>query len=181
LVAGLAAAIGSHEPDTKKRWQQMLEAVRKTDPYDYASVPFASRPATEWLDFAFDAAKRANGSPRELFRILEAEGRAKYFWDAHFTYASAIAFLKLADHRPLEAITVSLAFGHDTDSAAQVIGALAGAVYGASVFPAEARTQIKTRLDADYGEDIDEWTRVLLKLGDRKQFPAPVQFVEEAE
>lgn len=180
LVAGLAAAIGNQDADIQNRWSAVYDAIRNTDPYNYAQVPFAKRPATEWLDFASDAAKRANGSPKELFRILESEGRAKYFWDAHFTYASAIACLQFTEHRPLEALIVSLTFGHDTDSAAQVIGALSGAVHGTKIFPKAIQEQVKTRLRADYDEDLDEWSRVLSELNDRQRFPAPVQFVENA-
>lgn len=175
LVAALAVAIGSeHKPEDT--WPVVWKAVRETDPYRYGQVPFAKRPATEWLDFALDAAARAQGSPRELFRILENEGRPRYYWDAHFTFATAIACLKFCDYRPLEAITVSLAFGHDTDSAAQVIGALAGAVHGPQVFPARARRQVQKRLLIDYGEDVDSWVRVLRRVRDRGNV---IRFLEQ--
>lgn len=175
LVAGLAAAIGSSAKPADK-WQEVFGAIRDTDPYRYGDVPFAKRPATEWLDFALHAADRAEGSPNELFRILETEGRAKYFWDAHFTFASAIAFLKLSDYQPLAAITVSLAFGHDTDSAAQVIGALAGAIHGPNVFPEAARKQVENRLLVDYEESIDEWVNVCRRL--RERGDSVVEFIE---
>jgi len=180
LIAALAAALGSEEALVSKRWSATLKAIRDTDPYRYDDVPFARRPATEWLDFALDAAKRANGSPAELFSILEKEGRAKYFWDAHFTFASSLAFLKFCDFQPLEAMIVSLSFGHDTDSAAQVIGALAGAVHGTKVFPKEAMSQVEKRLKADYGQDVTAWRRVVSTLSDRQRFPRPVRFLESS-
>jgi len=179
LVAGLAQAIGSKETEKAKRWDEVLEAMRKTDPYGYAAVPFAGRPTAEWIEFALKAAERANGEPGELYRILEKEGRAKYYWDAHFTFAVSIACLKFTEFQPLEAITVSLAFGHDTDSAAQVIGALVGAVNGPDVFPPATRDRVAKRLKDDYDESVEEWTSLLWKLSNRKRFPDPVRFVEE--
>lgn len=179
LVAGLAKAIGSETKDKAKRWEEVLDAMRDTDPYDYESVPFARRPTTEWIEFALKAADRANGKPGELYRILEKEGRPKYFWDAHFTFAVSIACLKFAEFQPLEAMTVSLAFGHDTDSAAQVIGALVGAVDGHDIFPTTAREQVAERLRVDYDESADEWTSLLMDLSNRERFPNPVRFVEE--
>lgn len=181
LVAGLASAIGDGSQRPEERWANALEAMRTTDPYRYADVPFAGRPATQWLAFAIDAANRADGVPARLFDILEKEGRAKYYWDAHFTFASAIACLQFAKFNTLEAMTVSLAFGHDTDSAAQVIGALGGAVEGESVFPVEAKQQVARRLKEDYGEEIQEWTQLLVQLQDRDRFPNPVRFVESTE
>lgn len=178
LVAGLSAGIGCRESSIDKRWEAVFSAMR-VDPYRYADVPFAKRPATEWLDFAMNASKRANGSPKELFRILEEEGRPKYYWDAHFTFAVAIACLEFCERRPKEALVTSLAFGHDTDSAAQVIGALTGAVLGTQAFAQSDRTQVRKRLKADYGEDLNEWVEVLLKLSDRKRYPNPVRFVED--
>ena len=193
LVAGLSAALGSKRdkvneasreaeaPDVgaNATWQIVFDTMRKTDPYDYESVPFAGRPTTEWISFAEKAVERAAGSPRKLYEILEKEGRAKYYWDAHFTFATSIACLKFADYQPLESILVSLAFGHDTDSAAQVIGAFVGAVYGPEVFPLDVREQVEHRLSVDYGESVTEWTKLLSALSDRETYPHPIQFVED--
>lgn len=180
LVAALSAGLADHSDSVHDRWSSVLSAVRETDPYRYEAVPFAKRPATEWLAFAINAAERAAGSPKELFRILEHEGRAKYYWDAHFTFASALAFLKFCNFQPLEAITVSLVFGHDTDSAAQVIGALAGAVHGAEVFPAKALRQVEDRLAADYHQTVEEWVSVLSQLRNRGRSEAIIEFVEHS-
>lgn len=182
LVAGLAVALGSEEDrnvGANSIWKSVFKAMRETDPYDYASVPFAGRPTTEWIRFADNAVDRANGSPGKLYEILEKEGRAKYYWDAHFTFAVSIACLKFADYKPLEAILVSLAFGHDTDSAAQVIGAFVGATYGQQVFPERVREQVEERLKLDYGESVTEWTKLLSTLSDRARCPHPIQFVED--
>lgn len=178
LVAGLAQAIGSEKKNSQERWNEVFEAIRSTDPYRYADVPFAERPATEWLDFAVRASERANGSPLELFRILEKEGRPKYYWDAHFAYACAIAFLHFCDFQPQEALVVSLAFGHDTDSAAQVIGALAGAVHGTRTFPANDLEHVQNRLLKDYAQDVQAWVDVLITLQDRNRYPFPIRYLE---
>ena len=178
LVASLSAAIGSEEEDVRQRWTAAIEAIRSTDPYRYADVPFATRPAVEWLDFALKSADDAKGSPAKLYQTLEQHGRPKYYWDAHFTFATTWAFLHFADYDPDTAILVSLAFGHDTDSTAQLIGALCGAIYGTSIFPSETKREVEERLAADYGESVNEWTEVLSRLRSRAAFPNPVKFIE---
>ena len=178
MVASLAAAIGSQETDVHQRWKEAIEAIRSTDPYRYADVPFAKRPAVEWLDFALKSADDAQDSPAKLYQTLEQHGRPKYFWDAHFTFATTWAFLHFANYDPDTAILLSLAFGHDTDSTAQLIGALCGAIHGTHIFPSETKGQVEERLEADYGESIHEWTEVLRRLRDRDKPPGPVSFVE---
>lgn len=161
IVAFLAAAIGSDAATPAARWQAAIEAMRKTDPFRYRDVPFVQRPTSEWFAFAIDAAQEANGSPQTLFQILESRGRAKYYWDAHFTFATAWAFLHFAEYDFNRAITVSLAFGHDTDSTAQLIGALCGAVHGTRIITPSQRETLETRLREDYNEHVDDWINVL--------------------
>jgi ADP-ribosylglycohydrolase len=50
-----------------------------------------------------------------------------------------------------------LDFGHDTDSYAQVLGAMVGAVHGPDIFPASMRDNVETSLKSDYHESIDDW------------------------
>lgn len=179
MVSALAAAIVANHADVADRWNSVRQAIRNTDPYRYADVPFAKRPATEWLDFALQAVADAEGSPAKLYEILEQQGRAKYFWDAHFTYATTWAFLHFANYDPETAMLVSLAFGHDTDSTAQLVGALCGAVHGTDIFPQQTIQQVDRQLKADYGESVTEWVHVLNLFREHRESRPPVEFLEK--
>ena len=161
----------------RRRWVRTTKVLRSggrqcrrqyanVDPYRYNEVPFAKRPSTEWLDFAIKAADDAKGSPAALYKTLENHGRPKYYWDAHFTFATTWAFLHFADYDPYLAMLISLAFGHDTDSTAQMVGAYCGAVHGTSAFDSEIARKVEDRLQADYGESVDEWTELLNRWSD---------------
>ena len=83
--------------------------------------------------------------------------------------------MSFCHQEPLAAIHLVLDFGHDTDPAAQPIGALAGAVHGASIFPLEVQSTVAKRLKIEYGEDINVWVDLLVELGDRKKYKTPIR------
>ena len=70
----------------------------------------------------------------------------------------------MCDFDPLASLHLALDFGHDTDSAAQLIGAFAGALHGPSVFPARMREQVTDRLRVDYQQSLQEWVALLTGL-----------------
>jgi ADP-ribosylglycohydrolase len=72
-----------------------------------------------------------------------------------------LTLLRLCEFEPLSALHLTLDFGHDTDSYAQVLGALAGAVHGMDIWNKETSTAVESRLAADYGETIDDWIDIL--------------------
>lgn len=177
LVAGLAAAI--RPPNTAQKrehvWQHVARTMRDVDPYQYAQIPFMTRPAVFYLDLAEDIVRRSEGRPARLFELLEQDGRPIFWWDSHFIHVVSWATLVFCQFDGLAALSLCLAFGHDTDSAAQVVGALAGAVHGSGLFPAEMQQQIVDRLEADYGEVLDDWVALLVELSDRQRYPAPIK------
>ena len=165
LVAALAAVVDpalDMEP-IAARWNTFWKALRETDPLRLAQVPFAGRPLHRWLDMAHSLAERADGRPATLFKLLETEGVPVYWWDAHFTLLVPLALLKFCEHDALAAMHLILDFGHDTDSYAQVLGAIAGAVHGESLFPAAMRAAVTERLKIDYQEDPTVWFDTLLR------------------
>ncbi len=164
LSAALAAKIDTGEESPPHGWQALERAVRDVDPYRYSSIPWVERPAVRWLDFALDAADRADRCPARLFAILENELGARTWWEAHATYASAFAIARLCDYHPLASLQLALELGHDTDSTAQLLGALVGAVYGAVAFPAEMRELVTARLAADYDEQLEDWVDLLMAV-----------------
>ena len=166
VVAGLAAALTTHVDDSNQTsaWNHVIETMKNTDPYQYSKIPWVGKPAVRWLDFAHSAVERAGNKPKRLFEILENEGKPHYWWDAHFTFASAFAILEFCRFNSLASLHLALDFGHDTDSAAQLIGAFAGAMYGTKVFPEKMRLQVTTQLQKDYDQSFCEWIELLLSL-----------------
>ena len=65
---------------------------------------------------------------------------------------------------PLAALELSIEWGHDTDSYAQLLGAFIGAVHGASLFDPEMRETITSRLKLDYGANVNTYVALLEAL-----------------
>lgn len=168
INSGLSAAIDPRLDDVgiEQRWRSLLDAIRNTDPYRFAAVPFAGRPLNRWLDVADSIVERANGHPAKLYELLEREGKPVYFWDAHFTLLVPLAMLKFCEFDPLSAMHLTLDFGHDTDSYAQLLGAMAGAVHGMDIFPASMSAAVAAQLFADYGESVGDWAQTLRSTAD---------------
>lgn len=172
IVAGLAAALSLEPPtDAAERagaWASVIAAMRLTDPLNYRGTPFVRRPIDRWTRFAAEAVKRAGGRPKRLYSILEEEGEARTYWEAHATLAQAFAAIEFCDYEPLAAMTLLLDFGHDTDSTAQLLGAFIGAVHGPEVFPNDMRQAVRTSLAEDYGESLDAWVDLLVSRSQRE-------------
>lgn len=167
LVAGLASALDEelNEQTAAQRFKACMAAIRNTDPYRLSDVPFAGRQLTRWLDKADEMCRKAAGSPQRLYRLLETEGKPVYWWDAHFTLLVPLCMLQLCNYSPLAAMHLTLDFGHDTDSYAQVLGAIAGACCGTQIFPQSMRSAVVSRMRADFGEDPVAWVSELEAVG----------------
>lgn len=169
INAGLSAVLGSDAAgkSDSERWDLLIRTMRRTDPYRFAEVPFAGRQLDRWLDLVDSIVERSQGSPKVAYRLLETEGKPVYFWDAHFTLLVPLTLLKLCRYDPLAALQMTLDFGHDTDSYAQILGAMAGAVHGDRLWQPALSEPVRRRLHADYGESIDDWQRLLTRARDR--------------
>lgn len=169
LVVGLSALIADQTRPTEHRSliQVFLNSMKSTDPYRYGQVPWVTRPATHWIERAESMVKSANKRPARLFANLEKEFSATIKWEAQVPFTVAIACLLLADQDPLAALQLSLEWGHDTDSYAQIVGAVIGAMYGPLVFPQDAVAVIENRLTSDYRVDIHSDAALLRKLRDK--------------
>lgn len=169
IVAGLATAlVTKNKPATRSNtseapaaWKAMERTMRKVDPFRYAEVRFVGRPTTRWLDAAADAARRAEQKPARLFEIIEQELGARTWWEGYVNFTVCMAIAHLCRYEPLASMQLALEFGHDTDSSAQLMGALMGAVYGASIFSTELSQPVIERLQRDYDEDYTEWVNFL--------------------
>jgi len=52
-------------------------------------------------------------------------------------------------------------FGHDTDSYAQVMGAIIGAIYGKQVFPVEMRNTVNRQMKEQFGQNVNDWLKII--------------------
>ena len=168
VVAGLAAVLKADvDLSPAGRWRLFIETVRRTDPYDYAAVPFAGRTLDWVLNETRAAVAAAGRNARDAFDGLVDHFRPRMGWEWDFTLAVAIASLDLTECEPAAAIHLCLAFGRDTDSYAQLAGAIGGAVRGVNAFDAAHRRLVRDGLRRDYDTSVEEWADVLRKAAGR--------------
>jgi ADP-ribosylglycohydrolase len=167
MVAGLARALVV-EPGpgvgAGSGWEAMEQALRGTDPFGHGRIQWCQRAVDRWLAVADRRVKAAEGQPARLFAGLEEEFSATVKWEAQVPFVVMVACWRLAEGDPLAALMLTLEWGHDTDSYAQMAGALAGALHGADLFPMEWRRQLAERVMIEYGVDLEEEVRLLVEL-----------------
>jgi ADP-ribosylglycohydrolase len=155
------------EKGRQSLWEPVLQAVRSTDPYQYRDIPWMQRPVEYWLEFALQAVQKADGHPARFFAAFDQEFAHTTKWEAQVPFAVVFGTLALAQYHPMAAMALSIEWGHDTDSFAQLLGALIGARLGASAFPTDLRALVTQRLKEDAGEDVGEWVQVLTAAAQR--------------
>jgi ADP-ribosylglycohydrolase len=165
LVAGLAEALVTPADVKSPRaaWDPVLAAMRRTDPYQYGQIRWTHRSVHRWLDLAHKFAREAEGRPARLFATMEKEFQYTTKWEAHVPFVVVFACLALADYDPLAALQLSLEWGHDTDSYAQLLGAFIGALHGPGLFRAQWRDAVTRRLQADNQFDMETECRTLAR------------------
>lgn len=163
LVAGLAAALTA-TGERSEQWQKVMTAMRTTDPLRYGEIRYTTRQVDHWLDRSLALAKEADRQPAALFAALDRLFAETIKWEAQVPFVVAMSCLALTDFDPLSALQLSIEWGHDTDSYAQLVGAFAGALHGDSVFPETLQVPVKQRLRADFDVDLDNEAKFLLSL-----------------
>lgn len=159
LIAGLAAAL-----QQGGSWKSLEQAMREVDPYKYNDTLYVNRELTKWLDLAHDLARRAEGYPSKLFELLEANLDTVYWWEAWVPIVVVFAIAETADYHPLACMQLTMEYGHDTDSYAQVMGAILGAIHGKDVFPEDMRKTVNRRMKEQFGQNVDDWMSMLAPL-----------------
>jgi ADP-ribosylglycohydrolase len=166
INAGLAKALtlDPSKMSNEQLWNEVISTMRNTDPYDYTKVPWSERAVDRWLNLADKYVKQAEGSPAKLFALLEEEFNFTTKWEAQVPYTVIFSVLKICNYDPLAALQLSIEWGWDHDSYAQLLGAFIGAIYGPEIFREDMRATVTKRLQLDYDENIDEWTNTLMKI-----------------
>jgi ADP-ribosylglycohydrolase len=166
INAGLSKALMLN-PATKSNeqlWAEVINTMKSTDPYAYAQVPWSERAVHRWLNVVDTLVAKANGSPAKLFSLLEKEFETTVKWEAQVPFVVIFSCIKICNYNPLAALQLSIEWGWDHDSYAQLLGAFVGAMYGPDIFKEELKTTVAKRLQLDYDEDINEWVSTLMKL-----------------
>lgn len=165
IVAGLAAALAvPADAANLRRWEVVSAAMRETDPYGHSRIPWCQRSVDRWLGLARRLVHESQREPARLFAGLDQSFRETVKWEAQVPFVVVAACWELAEADPLAALALTLEWGHDTDSYAQIAGALAGALYGAELFPVAWRRDVETRLEADYGVRVAQEVDLLARL-----------------
>ena len=171
FVAALASALVAPSPapdagdeDRAVAWRPVLAALRDTDPLGYRRIPWCPRAVDRWLGFAERTVRSAAGRPGRVFAAWEAEFKETVKWEAQVPFVVTFGVLELARYHPLATLQLSQEWGHDTDSYAQMVGAIVGALHGPDVFPVAMREAVERRLALDYGEDFEALVELLLRL-----------------
>ena len=165
LVAGLATALTVPNGVSKdSAWLAVSGAMRATDPYGHAQIPWCQRSVDRWLGLASRLVREADREPARLFAALDLVFRETVKWEAQVPFVVVAACWQLAEGDPLVALALTLEWGHDTDSYAQIAAALAGALHGPEIFPASWRRDVEVRLEADYGVRVRQEVELLARL-----------------
>jgi ADP-ribosylglycohydrolase len=176
LVAGLATALavpaGTPAADG---WAKVLATLRQTDPLRHGAVRWTHRSVDRWLDVAHAQVAAAQGRPARLFAGLNREFAQTTKWEAQVPFTVVFACAELAEWEPLAALQLSLEWGHDSDSYAQLLGALVGALHGPEIFPTAWREAVEARLRSDYEVDVASDVRLLVRLGQPKPDGQPIR------
>ncbi len=156
LVAGLARAL-----QTDGDWDKFEKAMRNVDPYNYNNILYVNRQLVKWLDLSHRLVDEADGNIARLFNLLEENLETVYWWEAWVPIVVVLACAEIVDYNPLASMQLMMEFGHDTDSYAQVMGAVLGAIHGKEVWPEDLRSTVNERIKEQFGQDVQDWMELI--------------------
>ena len=149
VVAGLSYALAQ-----SATWNGFKLAMINTDPYQYSKIPYVKREISQCILMAQDFVKMSKGVPKSLYKILEENLQAKTWWEAKTSFVASLAFLEMAyqNDNPMAALALVKDFGHDTDSYAQIVGAVIGALEGIDKFNPNEIKLIQDKIKVEFGD-----------------------------
>jgi len=156
LVAGLARALQADGD-----WKNFEEAMRTVDPYKYNDVLYVDRQLIKWLDLAHHLVKQADGNIAKLFDLLEENLTTTYWWETWVPIVVVMTCAEIVDYNPLASMQLMIEFGHDTDSYAQVMGAVMGAIHGKNVWPDNMSETVNRRMKEQFNQNVDDWMSLI--------------------
>lgn len=160
LVAGLARCL-----QTDGSWENFEHAMCAVDPYRYNEVLYVDRQLVKWLDLSRHLVSRSDGNIATLFRLLEENLQTIYWWEAWVPLVVVVACAEIVNYDPLASMQLMMEFGHDTDSYAQVMGAVMGAIHGHDIWPEDMRNTVNDTMNSQFGQDVNDWMELIRKYG----------------
>ena len=166
MVAGISVGLtlDPTKMTNEELWLKVITTMKTTDPYDYLKVPWSERAVDRWLNLADLYVNESKGSPAKLFELLEKEFMYTTKWEAQVPFVVIFSALKICRYDPMAALQLSIEWGWDHDSYAQLLGAFIGAIYGPDIFNEEMKNAVTKRLQLDYDERVDEWVETLARI-----------------
>jgi len=158
LVAGLARTL-----QEDGSWKNFEEAMRTIDPYHYNKVLYVDRQLIKWLDLSHDLVRRSDGNIAKLFTLLEEYLETVYWWEAWVPIVVVMTCAEIVNYNPLASMQLMMEFGHDTDSYAQVMGAVLGAIHGKEVWPEDIVDTVNSRMKEQFNQNVDDWIELINK------------------
>jgi len=156
LVAGLARAL-----QVDGDWDKFEKAMRNVDPYNYNNILYVNRQLTKWLDLSHNLVRDADGNIARLFILLEENLETVYWWEAWVPIVVVMACAEIVEYDPLASMQLMMEFGHDTDSYAQVMGAVMGAIHGKEIWPEDIRKAVNDQMKEQFGQNVDDWMKLI--------------------
>jgi hypothetical protein len=153
LVGAMAYALGNNST-----WSGFKKTLKENDPYHYAKIPYLTRSVNDSLKLAIEIVDNSKGITLNVFKMLEEKLNAKTWWEAHTSFITSLAFLELAyrNNNPMAAFALVRSFGHDTDSYAQLIGAIIGSIHGIEYFNTNEIDIIKEGVSNSFGDVFED-------------------------
>ena len=152
LVAGLARAL-----QADGNWKNFEEAMRSVDPYKYNEVLYVDRQLIKWLEMAHHLVEKADGNIATLFALLEDNLETTYWWETWVPVVVVMACAEIVNYDPMASMQLMIEFGHDTDSYAQVMGAVMGAIHGKDIWPKQISKTVNVRMKEQFNQNVDDW------------------------
>lgn len=156
LVAGLARAL-----QVDGDWDNFEKAMRNIDPYNYNNILYVNRQLVKWLDLSHNLVRDADGNIARLFVLLEENLETVYWWEAWVPIVVVMACAEIVEYDPLASMQLMMEFGHDTDSYAQVMGAVMGAIHGKDVWPEDIRKTVNDQMKEQFGQHVEDWMKLI--------------------
>ena len=101
--------------------------------------------------------RKADGNIATLFNLLEENLKTTYWWETWVPVVVVMACAEIVEYDPLASMQLMIEFGHDTDSYAQVMGAVMGAIHGKNVWPEQMSKTVNLRMKEQFNQNVDDW------------------------
>ena len=166
IVAGLAKGLSldPKQHTDEQLWIDVINTMKNTDPYQYNQVPWSERAVNRWFRLVDELVDASQGSPQKLFELMDVEFKNTVKWEAQVPFVVIFSCVKICKYNPLAALQLSIEWGWDHDSYAQLLGAFVGAIYGPEIFKPEWKLAVENQLMKDYNESVADWISTLTSL-----------------